>query len=298
MRYYGCQSFFQTSSENSRRTFRTPYRPLAQGSDPCYTTKGDRISMDDIGQHQSVRSVERAISLLESLERARQSMRLGELAADVGISPATARRLLLVLASKGLVQKERDRYQIGYGVISMAQACLMESLLRRIAMEPATELAGITGQTVALYVRQGFQRIIILRAEGEHHLSFQTPIGERLPLHLGAGKVLAAEMPADELAALLRTIPEIRTSDGAVTNKNDLLAQLEEVRRNGYYISRAERKKHSISITVPVKVPDGEVAAALSVISMLDACDEETLTGFLPHLQQAAAFIAERYHRE
>ena len=253
--------------------------------------------MEDAAQHQSVRSVERAISLLESLERTRHSMRLGELASDVGISPATARRLLLVLASKGLVQKERDRYQIGYGVISMAQACLMESLLRQVAMQPATELAAITRQTVSLYVRQGLQRIIILRVEGEYHLSFQTPIGERLPLYLGAGKVLAAGMPEDELAAFLETIHEIKTSDGTLVSKAEILAQIRDVKRNGYYLSKAERKKRSISIAVPILSPEGEVLAALSVISMLDTCDEETLMSFLPYVQQAATVIAENYNR-
>jgi len=253
---------------------------------------------EDLEHYKSVRSVERAISLLESLERTRHSMRLIELANDVGISSATARRLLLVLAAKGLVQRERDRYQIGYGVVSMANACLMESLLRRVAQQPAAELAALTQQTVSLYVRQGFQRIIILRAEGTFNLSFQTPIGERLPLHLGAGKVLAAGMSDTEIQSLVESLPENWMPHDKSFAAEEFFLQINGIRKKGFYISKSERKKYTISITMPILSPTGETIAALSVISMLDKNDEESMMKFLPHVQSAAISISESYFRD
>lgn len=253
------------------------------------------MNTEDKAQYQSVRSVERAISLLEVLERTRRSMRLTELASEVKISPATARRLLLVLEAKGLIQRERERYQIGYGVISLAQACLMESLLRRISLPPANELSSITNETVAVYVRQGFQRIMILRVEGIKPLSFEAQVGERMPLQLGAGKILASGMPDAEIREFLGTISDIKTVNGATISQEEFLDQIKDVRNKGYYISRAERKKYALSISVPILSPEKDVIAALAIVSMDDRISDTRLVEYLPDMQRAADLISYNY---
>jgi DNA-binding IclR family transcriptional regulator len=65
-------------------------------------------------------------------------------------------------------------------------------------------------------------------------------VGRRLPVHVTAlGQAMLAELVADEVAALIpETLPAL--TEHTLTNRSDLLAEIDRVRSRGYAVEREQ----------------------------------------------------------
>ena len=243
---------------------------------------------------RSVRSVERTLDLLMMLEQAGQPVRLTDLARATGIHKATAQRLLQMLERRGLVEKERSHYRVGLATVPLAHAFFLENDLTKAALPVLQELAQATEETASLFVRLGFHRVVVQRIEGLRPLRYEVPIGQRLPLHLGIGKVLAAAMPPEDLNRYLDQVGEMRLASGQVRSRAELLAELEQIRAQGYGIARSERTVGVVSVAAPIVGPDGATLAAIAVIGTTDRITDGRVEQFSIEVRRAAQAVAAR----
>ncbi len=254
-------------------------------------------TMDHVlGISGSVRSVERTLDLLLALEKSGRPMGVSELGRTVGIPKATAQRLLGVLERRGFVQKEQARYQLGAGIVPLARAFLTGNSLTKTALPILEELAIISGETASLYVRQGFDRVVVQRVESPHTLRYSIRIGQRLPLHVGAsGLVLASAMPESELQQLLDQLGEIRLATGETLSKEMLRQKIERIRRQGFAISQGEREIGVTSVAVPVVLPFQETVAAIAVTGPPSRMTTEKVEYLVIELRRVAQEMASAY---
>lgn len=244
----------------------------------------------------SVRSVERTLDLLVALEMSGRPVGVSELARGVDIPKATALRLLSVLGRRGFVQKEQGRYRLGTAVVTLAGAFLTGDSLSRLSLPILEELALASGETVSLSVRHGFDRVVIQRVNSPHRLRYTIRIGQRLPLELGAsGRVLAAGMPRDLLQSFLDQLGSIRLATGETVTKESFTRNLEQIRQQGFTISREERERGVISIAAPVLARSGGTLAAIAVTGPVGRVPTEELEPLSVSIRQAARKIAEAY---
>lgn len=245
----------------------------------------------------SVRSVERALDLLVALERAGGPLGVSELGRLTGMPKATAQRLLTVLERRGFLQKEEGRYQLGAGLVPLARAFLTGNSLTRSALPVLEELALLSGETACLYVRQGFDRIVVQRVESNHPMRYTIRVGQRLPLHVGAaGRVLAAAMPVEELRQLLDQVGPIRLASGRIVSREEFLAGLEEIRGRGIAISREERDTGVVSVAAPVVRRGRGTIAAVAVVGPPSRMTQEKVECLSVEIRGAAQRMAEGYH--
>ncbi|SEH03287.1 IclR family transcriptional regulator, acetate operon repressor [Nonomuraea solani] len=247
------------------------------------------------GQPQaSMRSVERAFDVIEVLERSDKPLRLSDVARRAGLSPATTLRLLGVLQRRGYVVAEQQAYHLGPATLGAAHGFLVTDGLSRAATPVLQELAATTGLTATLHIRSGLERIVIARVDGADPLRYQLPIGHRLPLHLGAGKVLAAAMPEEELAALIAAVRDLGTAGGRPVSETELRAELALISERGYHYSINERVLGSSGISTPVPRPEGGAIASVSVSGPAERHPESEMLGWVPELRRAAAALGRR----
>ncbi|MCL4531999.1 MAG: IclR family transcriptional regulator [Actinobacteria bacterium] len=240
--------------------------------------------------------MERALDLLFVLEKFEHPMGVSDLGRAAGIPKATAQRLLAVLERRGLVQKEQARYQLGAGIVPLARAFLTGSSLTRSALPALEELALLSGETTCLYVRQGFDRVVVQRVESEHTLRYAIRTGQRLPLYVGAaGLVLAAAMPAEELRTLSQEAGAVRLSTGETRSPDQLLATLDQVRLRGFAVSVEEREAGVISVAAPVTVRGRGTIAAISVAGPPNRMSQERVEYLTAEVRRIARQIAESY---
>ena len=160
------------------------------------------------------------------------------------------------------------------------------------------ELAVLSGETVSLLIRQGFDRVVVQRVDSPHPLRYTIRIGQRLPLHVGAaGVVLASAMPEEELRQLLDRLGEIRLATGETLTRDDWLAKLERVRRQGFAVSVEEREVGVVSIAAPVVVPGKGTVAAIAVSGPPSRMSQEKIEYLIVEVRRAAQEIADSYGR-
>jgi DNA-binding IclR family transcriptional regulator len=251
----------------------------------------------DIKDRESspMRSLERALHLLAVLEEGGWPMGVTELGRSSQLSKATVLRIVSVLEKYGFAEKRQGRYRLGAAALPLAHAYVLGNELTRVALPVLQELAQTSEETASLYVRLRFKRILVQRVEGLHPLRFVLPIGQRLPLHVGAGKALAAVMPPEELQQMLDELGEMYLSSGERLTRKALLAELDRVRRQGYSVSHGEHMVGTVAVAAPVFDADGATIAAVSVVGAADRLTLKKIEWLTIEVRGAANAIAERY---
>lgn len=240
-----------------------------------------------------MRSLERAFDVLAALENAGDSLRLTDISQLTSLHASTVIRILGVLLKRGYVEQDRaGRYRLGPLFLTGSYAFLSTDTRSRLAQPILQELSEITGFTASFYVRHEFSRVLTARVDGEHPLRYQIPIGRRLPLHLGGGKVLAAELEGDELEQFLDAHPDLDHASGKQVTRDDFLADLAQIRRAGYYHAWGEREAQIESLSVAVRTTNEyERPAMLVIAGPTDADDTNRLKHWVTEMVMAARAI-------
>ncbi|MGW4587886.1 IclR family transcriptional regulator [Amycolatopsis thermoflava] len=241
----------------------------------------------------SMRSLERAIDILEVIDSSQHALRLTEIARRAGLPVATTQRILGVLEARGRVERDANGYRPGVALIFGAHAYLTTSPLLTAARPILHDLAAATGLTASLFKRIGWSRVVLARVDGASPLRYELPIGERLPLHLGAGKALTAQLTDTELTEFLEQLGNLGHPDRGPVDHDDFLAELKTIRDRGYSQARGEREPGMASVAAAVPDPAG-ATAAVQVTGTFADIPEDRVAELGVELQRAALAIARR----
>lgn len=242
----------------------------------------------------NMRSLERAIDVLEVLDSSRQSLRLSDIARRAGLHVATTKRILDVLEQRGRVERDQHGFRAGLALLFGAHAYLESSPLVAHARPVVQELAAVTGLTASLFAKSGNARAVVVRVEGASPMRYVLPTGERLPLTLGAGKVIAAYAGDDEVDELFEADRGIKPATGKKQTREELEADLAEIREVGYYVSRQGRAIGVASIAVPILDDDSMCLAGVQVAGRIEEMTEDRDQDLIAEVQRAAAVIAHK----
>lgn len=243
-----------------------------------------------------MRSLERALHLLAVLEEEGWPMGVTELGRATQLSKATVLRILLVLEKYMYVEKKQGRYRLGPAALPLAHAYVLGNDLTRVALPVLQELARSSKETASLFVRMGFRRVAVQRVEGVNPLRFALPIGQRLPLHVGAGKVLAAAMPPEDLARFLDELEASYRLKGESFSRQALQEDLAAIRKQGYAVSLGDRLEGTFAVTAPVNDSSGVTMAAVTVAGSIDRLTPKKIETLSSQVRGAAKAVAERYN--
>ena len=212
------------------------------------------------------RTLDRGLALLETLSN-NVDMSLSQLAREVGMTPTTASRLLETLKQRGFVlQTEAGLFAVGSKAMIVGSAFMRANRLGQFSSAPMAWLAGETGKTVSLGVRDGDAVIFVEQIEGEGTIQARTRVGRRLPLHAtAAGKALLCGCPEAIIDALLGPGPYPRLTANTIADRSDLLQVLAKVRAQGWSIDNQEFESDVCCVAAPIRDRRNMIVAALSV---------------------------------
>lgn len=242
----------------------------------------------------NMRSLARAIDVLEVLEAAPRGLRLSEIARRANLHVATTLRILNALEARGRVERDDTHYRAGAALLFGAHAYLTGNPLVVAARPILQDLAAETELTASVFLRSGSSRAIIARVEGSHPLRYELPVGERLPLHLGAGKVLAAHLDDDEREALIKAVAPFSTAGGSEVTAAKMRRELQRIREQGYAEAANERVLGSRSVSAPIYNHDQRVIAALQVAGTTESFPLNRVKPLASAVRNAAEALARR----
>ncbi len=220
----------------------------------------------------AVQSVDRALTILELLAA---DGRLGvtEIAALLDVHKSTASRLLATLEAHGLAEQlpDRGRYQLGVGVLRLAGATRSRMDLVQESRPVASALAAAVGETVNVVILSGRETLYLDQVSGTSALQIHNWVGKRNPIHATAnGRVLLAHVSEAEVDAILAALTDAggelaRLTERTLVTRQAVLADLEQIREQGYAVVRDELEVGLTAVAAPIRGATGEVMASLSV---------------------------------
>jgi len=274
------------SAERDAGRLKTPVRATS----PEEAREGPRSS----GYPLSDTAVDKALIVLDSLEKVRSGRSLADISAETGLPKPTVHRLLSILERHGYVQQlPSGRYALGMRVIALGQFAASESTLISVGRPILDRLVTACGETVHLGILQGESLLYIDRREPEDAAVRLAALPSPLTsLHASAcGKVLLAFGP-DELRRAVLSKELARYTEHTVTDPARLAAAIEDVRAAGYAVNEQERHIGVRAVAVPVRSRSGEPVAAISAAGPIQRVDEGHLQRMRALLLDAAAEMA------
>lgn len=237
--------------------------------------------------HGTVRAVDRALDILLCFGRSDSGLSLGDIAKEVGLHKSTVHRLLASLQQKGFVRRHphSDKYLLGWSLLELFGSIYQSDELSTAVLPEMTRVRDVTGETVSLYIRSGIERIRIQSVESNEPVRNVASIGKTYPLYIGAsGKVLLAFADVTVVEAVLadKSMPE-------EFHREELLAQLETIRAEGYAISIQERDAGAAALAAPIFGRNQEFLAALSVSGPISRFTPLKMSGHIETVRLSAA---------
>jgi IclR family acetate operon transcriptional repressor len=242
-----------------------------------------------------VKSVEKALRLLNHLTDARRPLSLGELAARSGWPKSTVYGLLAALREGGAVEQrpEDGYYMLGIRLFEYGCAVSDSWDILSAASGPMLRVSQMCGESVFLSTLDRGDVLILDRAVSIGSLRVVSEIGARLPLHCTSqGKLLLAHQPAGERRRLLRESTLTAFTPHTICDPDLLEAGREEILAQGYAVENGEHRIGLRSISAPVQDARGEVRWAVTVSGMFRRPGSEEFTASTALVLEAAADIS------
>ena len=228
-------------------------------------------------------AIGKAFRLLNTFTVTRPWWSLSELAAACGMPVSTTSRLLGALERVGAVRREptSHRYSVGAGVLPWARVAQRELSTHVEARRILEDLSLATGETAALYLRQGHNRVCIDVVQSSQPIHRVIPLGGVAPLSSGAaGRAIAAYLPEEEQLE--------------VGFPSDQLEILRRTRALGLTCGYRDRLADAWSVASPVKDHRGEVTSAIVVSGPMSRYHETLFEKIGPEVRMAALVCSRR----
>ncbi len=218
------------------------------------------------GEHGEIRCVGRALDLLEIMQRAAPAgIRVADAAAQLGVDPATASRMLATLISRGYASRTPNRrYTLGARSLRLATGWVDRLML--LAATPMARIANSCGETVYLLQLVGTEAVTVARLSGNRRAMIAGEVGPSYPLWAtAAGRALLGSLPRIQAPTLLPPEPFPAFTPRTKTTWADVSAAIAEGRRNGMYAEEGEIDPFLNCCAAPLQHGEHEEKLALAV---------------------------------
>lgn len=215
-----------------------------------------------------VQSIDRAVTILRCFGPRSPELGISEIARTTGLSTSTTHRLLASMQHNGLVRQVAERrYALGPLLVQLAGSGAFPASLRDAALQAMRELRDRSDETVGLHeLLASNKRAVVDQAESHHALRrTYTELGEPIPLPHGApGKAILAFVPWEVSAEVLGE-PIEAVTPATITDPDELRAELERARADGFAMSFSERTPGIHTVAAPIFDNRARVVGCLSI---------------------------------
>ena len=215
----------------------------------------DEPNVSDDPRLQGVKTLGKALTLLDVVAGSEHPPTVSELALKAGLTRPTAHRLVQTLIAAGFLQQNPldNRLTIGFAVLPLASSLLDRNRLRLEALPHVQALAQKMNERVNLGILNRNRVLILAGGEKPSLPTIYSRFGRTVPVHCCAlGKAMLAFLPVGEMLDIVKAHPLTARTPKTITTMAALLDDLEGVRARGYSIENGENSPTSCCVGVPI----------------------------------------------
>lgn len=255
-------------------------KSIPPGSIPAGSIPDDR--------REFLQGLAKGLAVIEAFGPASTLLTLSEVARRTGISPGSARRVLLTLQQLGYVGMHDQRFHLQPRALQLGYAYLSSLPLTGLAQPLLSQLTHEVDESCSIGLLDGNEIVFIARASARQLARDYMTVGMRYPAHAtSVGKLLLAMLPPEEAKRRLSLSPRRALTARTITDERTLLRQFAAIRQRDWAFNDQETMVGLRSIAIPIRV-DGTVTAGLTVSAPVTHHDEsELVRKLLPPLRQA-----------
>ncbi|WP_445222399.1 IclR family transcriptional regulator [Bradyrhizobium sp. Pa8] len=243
--------------------------------EPRSPTEADHDARDG-----GVQSVDRALSILETLAEDDEGYRLSDLAVRTGLSASTVHRLLATLESRRFVQFDRaeSKWHVGVRSFTVGASFARRRNFSTQAIPYLRKLRDLTRETANLAVVDDEFIIVLTRMESREIMRSLTQVGGRVAMVTsGVGKAVLATYSDEDVGAVIRHHGMPRLTEKSIVRPGDLFKELEKIRKQGFALDDEEACMGLRCIAAVVYNDCAEPLAAISVSGMTSRLTDDRL---------------------
>ena len=233
---------------------------------------------------KTIKSLENCFAIVTELQE-RDGARVTELANATGLSKSSVYKHLTTLYENDFVTKVGDEYRLGLRFLDVGSYVRGEIEGSRIIKAKLREIAEETEETAQFTVEEHGRAVVLFRETGRRGVLTKGRVGKRFYVHqTAAGKAILSQLPDERVRAFLDRNGLPAATPSTVTDREELFAELEEIRERGFSYNREESTEGLHAVGVPLMAPDGGVLGAFAVAGPTHRMKDERLTGEIPDL--------------
>lgn len=245
-------------------------------------------------------AVERALNILEAAAHRRDGLTNSEISRKLGIPKSSASYILRTLERRGYLRRDSEsgRYRLGLKILSLGGDAQANLDIADVALPFMRALEEKIHMTVHLAVLDQGEAVYIEKVEAPGFFKVNTWVGRRMFLHsTSVGKCLLAWLPKHEVEALVRQQGLKKRTPKTIITMSKLLADLEQVKLEGYAVDDEENSLGARCLGAPVFDVTGNVVAALGASGTLSQVDEASMPRLAEAVKEAARRISRQLQR-
>src|ERR1700737_2044730 len=237
-------------------------------------------------------SVDRALSIIETLAEDDEGYRLSDLAVRTGLSTSTVHRLLATLEKRRFVHFDRHESKWHFGAPRFAARAPLARRRNFVAqaMPYLRKLRDQTRETANLAVVDDGAIIVLTRMESREIMRSLTKVGGRVAMVAsGVGKAVLATYSDEDVNAIIRRQGMPRLTEKSIVRPGELFRELQAIRRQGYAVDDEEARMGLRCVAAVVYNDCGEPLAAISVSGMTSRVTDDRLPALGRTVREVAA---------
>jgi IclR family acetate operon transcriptional repressor len=233
-------------------------------------------SAAESGDHRAASpAVDRALTILETLVASDAPMTLTALAHAAGVPVATCASIMQTLEARGYTARRvvgRSHLWRATLRLNGLSAELARKLdISAIADPYLKQLVQSTGMAAHLGALEGATVIYVAKASAPGMVQFNTYPGKTAPFFQTAlGRAIAAYLPDDRIAALLKQVQPGTGPGGKRRSAAQMRALLGEIRDRGYAVEDEEEDANIGCVAAPYFDALGQVIGSVGVTGFVD----------------------------
>lgn len=233
---------------------------------------------------KTIEADKKLLDIIEHLDRS-DGARVTEIATELDLSKSAVHAHLATLKQRGYVVAEGDTYRLGILFLNLGSTARNRIPFYSSVRPRIERLADQTGERAQFVVEEHGLGFVVYRSWGEYAVQVEPQIGEPTHLHANAsGKAILSALSEDEVIDIIDHWGLPERTENTITDREELLDELDEIREQGYAINRGESRHGFHALGAPLQV-DESVVGAITISGpqnrIEDRPDEDVLNPLL-----------------
>ncbi len=223
----------------------------------------------------SIRSIQRALSILKCFDLDNQELSFSEIAQDVDLPKSTVSRILSTLENEGFLVRDPDtaKYKLGHTMYLLGVVAKGTMDIRNIGMPHLEQMTKLTGEIANLYILEDYERVCIAQVSSPNPIQHLVKIGERFPIWAGAtGRVILAQLDETIWIDMVKELKQF--TQKTVVDPELFIEDLRDMKKKGYSLSLGEKFSDVGCVAAPV-FNDSGVIGCISISGPVDRFPED-----------------------